>query len=214
MTRPPEGAASPGGHAMRMLVLLALALPALANQEPKKEPPRRKVEVAFVLETTGSMSGLIQAAKQKIWAIANEIARARPTPDLRIGLVAYRDRGDEYVTKVHDLDLDLDKVYQDLCGYKADGGGDGPESVNEAIRVAVTKLSWSAGKRAACCIANPRTTRRQNICECHYIWWHLDQKRGYNWSSAVRFIRCCRNPVAQMLLVSSDACPMLTNMLI
>jgi Mg-chelatase subunit ChlD len=124
-----------------VLALSMLACSALAQTDP---PARPRVEVAFVLDTTGSMSGLIQAAKQKIWAIANEIARAKPSPDLRIGLVAYRDRKDAYVTRVRDLDADLDRVYQELSGYQAGGGGDHPESVNEALRTAVTKLSWSA----------------------------------------------------------------------
>ena len=70
-----------------------------------------KVEAVFVLDTTGSMSGLIQAAKEKIWSIANTMASAQPAPEIRIGLVAYRDRGDAYVTKVVDLSTDLDSVY-------------------------------------------------------------------------------------------------------
>jgi len=62
-----------------VLALSMLALPVLAQTEAS---PRPKVEVVFVLDTTGSMSGLIQAAKQKIWAIANEIARAKPDTSL------------------------------------------------------------------------------------------------------------------------------------
>ena len=61
---------------------------------------RPAMDVVFVLDTTGSMSGLIQTAKEKIWAIANEILRGKPTPRLRIGLVAYRDKTDAYVTKL------------------------------------------------------------------------------------------------------------------
>ena len=57
-----------------------------------------KVDVVFVLDTTGSMGGLIQTAKEKIWSIATTMAAAQQTPDIRIGLVAYRDRGDAYVT--------------------------------------------------------------------------------------------------------------------
>src|SRR5829696_3853259 len=73
-----------------------------------------RVEVVFCLDTTGSMSGLIEGAKAKIWAICNQIAAGTPTPDLKVGLVAYRDRGDDYVTKVHDLSDDLDAVHATL----------------------------------------------------------------------------------------------------
>src|SRR4051794_24266330 len=57
-----------------------------------------RVELVFALDTTGSMSGLIDGAKRKIWSIAQFIAQGQPKPDVRIGLVAYRDIGDAYVT--------------------------------------------------------------------------------------------------------------------
>ena len=66
--------------------------------KPAKKP---KIEVVFCLDTTGSMGGLIEGAKQKIWAISNQIAGGKPTPELKVGLVAYRDRGDAYITKVY-----------------------------------------------------------------------------------------------------------------
>jgi len=88
-----------------------------------------KIDVVFVLDTTGSMSGLIQTAKEKIWSIATTMASAQQAPEIRIGLVAYRDRGDSYVTKVVDLSSDLDTVYATLMDFEADGGNDTPESV-------------------------------------------------------------------------------------
>ena len=109
---------------------------------------RPKVDVVFVLDTTGSMSGLIQTAKEKIWAIASTMASAQPTPDIRVGLVAFRDRGDQYVTRVVDLSADLDSVYATLMEFQADGGGDTPESVNQALHEAVHKISWSDAKQA------------------------------------------------------------------
>lgn len=113
----------------------------VANQNPK-------VDIVFVLDTTGSMSGLIQTAKEKIWSIATTMASAQPTPDIRIGLVAYRDRGDDYVTKVVDLSGDLDSVYATLMDFEAGGGGDGPESVNKGLYDAVHSMSWSGGEQS------------------------------------------------------------------
>ena len=107
-----------------------------------------KVDVVFVLDTTGSMSGLIQTAKEKIWSIATTMASAQQNPEIRIGLVAYRDRGDDYVTKVVDLSGDLDSVYATLMDFEADGGGDTPESVNKALYDAVHNISWSQQDQA------------------------------------------------------------------
>jgi hypothetical protein len=124
------------------LVAVCAALGAVAA-EPKQTQVKPQIEVCFVLDTTGSMSGLIEGAKQKIWSIANEMVSTKPTPDLRLGLIPYRDHGDAYVTKVFDLTNDIDAVYANLQQFRADGGGDTPESVNQALHEAVTKISWS-----------------------------------------------------------------------
>jgi hypothetical protein len=94
------------------------------------------------------MEGLIQAAKEKIWSIASTMASAQQAPRIRMGLVAYRDRGDSYVTEIVDLSEDLDSMYARLMDLQADGGGDGPESVNQALYDAVHKVSWTQGKDA------------------------------------------------------------------
>jgi Skp family chaperone for outer membrane proteins len=92
------------------------------------------------------MGGLIEGAKKKIWSIANEMISAKPTPELRIALVGYRDRGDDYVVKTTKLTDDIDTVYADLMKFEAGGGGDEPESVNEALRTAVRDVAWSDDK--------------------------------------------------------------------
>ncbi len=132
---------------LSVLALLAAPLFALDKTEkPEPKPTRPQMEVCFVLDTTGSMSGLIEGAKQKIWSIANEMISAKPTPELRLGIIGYRDRGDQYVVKSFDLTNDIDAVYASLRGFSAGGGGDAPESVNEALNEAVTKMSWSTDR--------------------------------------------------------------------
>jgi len=126
-----------------LTLCLAVAAPAIRADEPAKTDNRPVVEVVFCLDTTGSMGGLINAAKQKIWTISNQIASGKPTPRVKVGLVAYRDRNDAYVTKVTDLTEDLDSIYTTLMEFKAQGGGDFPESVNQALHESVSKISWS-----------------------------------------------------------------------
>lgn len=106
---------------------------------------KKTVEVCFVLDTTGSMGGLIEGAKQKIWSIASQIAQRQDSPTIRFSLVAYRDRGDAYVTQLTDLNEDLDVVHDKLMKFQAVGGGDAPESVNQALCEAVTKVKWTEG---------------------------------------------------------------------
>jgi von Willebrand factor type A domain len=104
------------------------------------------IEVVFVLDTTGSMGPLIEGAKRKIWSIATTLIDCSPDAEIRMGLVAYRDIGDDYVTKTFDLTTDIQGLYADLLQLRARGGGDWPESVNEALYVGVTKMSWSRGR--------------------------------------------------------------------
>jgi len=126
---------------------LLVAITVAAKEPPVETKDKPKIEVCFVLDTTGSMTGLIEGAKQKIWSIANEMTSARPTPDIRLGLIGYRDRGDEYVTKTFDLTDDIDAIYGHLRAFRADGGGDTPESVNEALQEAVNKMSWTRDRK-------------------------------------------------------------------
>lgn len=107
------------------------------------QQPAARLEIVFVLDTTGSMGALIDGAKQRIWGIVNEVMQESHTT-VRIGLVAYRDRGDEYVTQVLPLTADLDKVYTTLMDYRAMGGGDEAEDVRTALSEGVYKAGWSA----------------------------------------------------------------------
>src|SRR5437867_7998383 len=87
-----------------LAILIACSQPLFAkSEEPKGKEEKPRIEVCFVLDTTGSMGGLIEGAKQKIWSIANEMISAKPTPELKLGLIGYRDRGDEYVVKSFQL---------------------------------------------------------------------------------------------------------------
>ncbi len=122
---------------------LMLAVPVGASAKPV-------VEVAFVLDTTGSMARLIEGAKRKIWSIATAILECSPDAEIRMGLVAYRDIGDDYVTRSFPLTSDIQDLYAHLLALKAQGGGDWPESVNEALHAGVARMSWTHG---------PQTTR-------------------------------------------------------
>jgi hypothetical protein len=118
------------------------------HPQPIHEPPTpviaasHPVDVVFAVDTTGSMGGLIEGAKRTVWSIATHIRDTDANADLRIGLVAYRDVGDDYVTRHFALTSDLDAVFTELSGYRAGGGGDTPENVDAALDVALHKMDW------------------------------------------------------------------------
>jgi hypothetical protein len=145
---PLRAIASIGGTTMQLksavsalAISFCLVPPAIAHNGGSA--PR--VEVAFVLDTTGSMGDLIDGAKRKIWSIANTIVETNPEADIAMALVAYRDRGDDYVVKTEPLSEDLQGIYGRLVRLEADGGNDTPESVNQALAEAVNGLQWSSG---------------------------------------------------------------------
>ena len=124
--------------------LLAVALLAPSARAKVVAPPDKpRVDVVFCIDRSGSMGGVIETAKQKVWSIVNEIARAKPSPELRIGLIGYGSA--EQVVHKLDLTSDLDEVYKHLTTYKVDAGGD--EFVGHAIHVATGDMKWADGKQ-------------------------------------------------------------------
>jgi len=126
---------------LRILWLLAFLI---AGPARGQEPPR--IDVAFLIDATGSMGDEIDAVKEKIQDMISDIALGDPAPDVRFGIVAYRDRGDEYVTVTYELTDDIDRIIDNLSRIEANGGGDYPESLVEALHVTIHDLNWDWGE--------------------------------------------------------------------
>ena len=104
----------------------------------------RIVDLALCLDTSGSMSGLIDSAKEKLWSIVNELGRAEPTPVLRVALVTYGNDGhlpeDGWVKLDVPLTSDLDLVSEHLFALTTNGG---TEYVGRSVAYATEQLQWS-----------------------------------------------------------------------
>jgi uncharacterized protein YegL len=103
---------------------------------------KTRIDVVFVVDCTGSMQDEIDVVKTKIQEMISKISSGQPKPDVRYGVVAYRDRGDSFVTKKFDFSGQTDQVRMYVNELQADGGGDTPESVNEALHVAIDGMDW------------------------------------------------------------------------
>lgn len=170
---------------MKRFLGMALAAtflsPLAVHAETPTDKRKPKVEVVFVLDTTGSMNGLIDGAKRKIWSIANSIADQNPDAEIRMGLIGYRDIGDEYVTKSFELTTDIQGLYGKLLAFQADGGGDTPESVNEALDVAVLRQGWTA--------ASPETKANRIIFLVGDAPPHMDYKQDRKYPEIIQDAR-------------------------
>ena len=178
-----------------MLLTLCGPAPApapAADSRVEEEVATPKLEVVFVLDTTGSMSGLIKSAKERIWSIANLLATAKPTPEIRMGLVAYRDRGDQYVTKRAQLSDDLDAIYRELMSLVASGGGDTPESVNQALHEAVAATGWSD------------SNERSEVLRVVFLVGDAPPKMNYK--DDVKFTETCKLAASKGVVINTIQC--------
>ena len=107
-----------------------------------RAPPKPQLDIAFLIDATGSMGDEIDKLKRSMRAVAEQIALLPSRPDVCYALVAYRDRGDAFFVRGADFTNDLPAFQQQLAQLRADGGGDTPEALNEALHTAVHRLSW------------------------------------------------------------------------
>jgi Mg-chelatase subunit ChlD len=105
-------------------------------------PQRARLDLVFLIDATGSMADEIQKLKSSLRSIADDAARLPSRPDLCFGLVAYRDTTDPFVLRSHDFTDDLGAFQKVLNQLQADGGGDYPEAMSEALHETVHRLSW------------------------------------------------------------------------
>jgi Mg-chelatase subunit ChlD len=129
---------------MLSMTSAALAQAPSAPRQTVNDRLESTVELVFVLDTTGSMGSLLEGAKRKIWSIVNSVQASPARPNVRVGLVSYRDRWDGEVVSMLGLTSDLDRVYTTLMGYSAYGGGDRPEDVRQGLAAGVRKAGWAS----------------------------------------------------------------------
>ena len=103
------------------------------------------LDVLFLLDSTGSMADEIHQIKSTLHSTAKQISNLPSNPNLKFGMVSYRDRGDDYVTRLYKFDSDVKRFSQSIDGVQADGGYDYPESLNQALHESVNDMNWRSG---------------------------------------------------------------------
>lgn len=129
-------------HAQSQVASDALhSTPAAAPVRPAAESDRPLVQIAILLDNSGSMSGLIEQAKSELWRVVNELTTARQNgkqPRLQVALYTYGDPPPRVLSALSD---DLDKVSEALFAVKISGGS---EYCGQVIQTATRDLRWSA----------------------------------------------------------------------
>ena len=111
------------------------------------EAPLDVLDLALVIDTTGSMGDEMAYLKVELQSIVDRVNTAHPGVRQRWSLIAYRDTGDEYIVRTTDLTGSLAELSTLLGEQDANGGGDEPEAMDQAL-VASTELAWATGPAA------------------------------------------------------------------
>jgi Mg-chelatase subunit ChlD len=137
----------------RLAAATALAAAQPSPQDDKKPAPSplptpfaiRDLDLVFVIDTTGSMRHELADMQANLIGAINILNRL--SSSLRIGVVAYKDRGEIYVTRDFPLEpmasAHVRQILDFVRGLEASGGGDDPEPVDLALKVAID-MPWRA----------------------------------------------------------------------
>ena len=134
------------------VAILTIALADFASAKdiattPAKETKKPLVQIAILLDTSGSMEGLIEQAKSQLWKIVNEFAKAKQdgvTPEVQVALYEYGksslSQQSGWIRQIQPLSTDLDKISEELFALRTNGGD---EYCGWVIKDAVNDLAWS-----------------------------------------------------------------------
>jgi len=120
---------------------------AFANTKPGNDSEKH-IKIALLLDTSGSMEGLLEQAKSQLWQLVNELAKAEcdgTAPSLHIALYEYGNddlpQSEGYIHQVTPLTDDLDQISEDLFKLTTNGGS---EFCGEVIQTAILQQEWSS----------------------------------------------------------------------
>ena len=139
-----------GGEPRRLVLTPALLRRGIVTVEQRAAAPampRPVLDIGLLIDATGSMQDEMSYLQTELRDIVQRVQPRGSPLEVRISVVYYRDRGDEFVTRPHPFDPDLGATEKFLAATRANGGGDYPEEMNEALRV-MMEQAWSGGPAA------------------------------------------------------------------
>jgi Mg-chelatase subunit ChlD len=110
--------------------------------ESRRRSSRRAVDIGFLVDATGSMGDEMTFLQSEIKDIVRRVRGTEPDLDIRMSVVFYRDRGDDFVTKSLPFTRNVDETVTFIAGTAASGGGDYPEDMNAGLE-AMMRQGWS-----------------------------------------------------------------------
>jgi hypothetical protein len=135
---------------LTMMLIFLLCVGSVGWPEVKTQMAKPEIQLAILLDTSGSMDGLISQAKSRLWKIVNELAAAKKNsqaPQLQVALYEYGQdslpAAGGYMRRIVPLTNDLDRISEELFKLKTNGG---QEYCGQVIQKAVNDLQWNKQK--------------------------------------------------------------------
>jgi hypothetical protein len=153
--------------------------------------PNNQVEldIVFVIDSTGSMHDEIRTVREELVGIMDKINSGQPRPDVRVGVVTYRDypnQEQEYLTQVKGLTSNMNSVERFIKGIEAYGGGDYEEAAEAGLDKAINDMKWRKSAHRIIILVGDAPAR--DYPYQHYEDYgnepHQYYKR-YNWRDAI-----------------------------
>lgn len=106
------------------------------------------IDIAFVVDATGSMGDEIEFLKTELYDVISRVKNSNPAATVSTSSVFYRDKLDDYVTKVSNFTTDINSTINFIKAQSANGGDDFPEAVHSGLDKAINELQWSSKAKA------------------------------------------------------------------
>lgn len=140
----------------RSFSLLSLLWVSTMNAQTPTPAPKKaeqKIQVAILLDVSGSMNGLIEQAKAQLWNMVTTLGKAvcadNTQPKVELALYEYGRSSNElskgYVKRLSPFTNDLDEVSKILFSLTTNGG---EEFCGEVIYTSMDELSWDASEES------------------------------------------------------------------
>ncbi|OMQ08668.1 VWA domain-containing protein [[Flexibacter] sp. ATCC 35103] len=115
----------------------------LVLQNYNAKNTEKKIDIAFMVDATGSMGDELEYLKEELTDVISKVKNKNQGVAVNMGAVFYRDKGEDYVTKISDFSNDIDETVDFIKDQSAEDGGDFPEAVETALDKSINDLEWS-----------------------------------------------------------------------
>jgi len=151
------------------------------------------IDVVFVIDSTGSMHDEIRSVKEELTNIIGDVKYGNPRPDVKIGVVTYRDYSpeeQEYVTREMDLTSNTNNAVRFIRNINANGGGDYEEAVEAGLNEAINDMNWRKSAQRVIILVGDAPARNNPHYENHgNDPEYFTQPWRYNWKDAIEDAR-------------------------